>query len=53
MYNMCSDPRFELENVKEERNNAARKVTRLSGTDDERAREMERLAEENARAWGD
>ena len=50
-YNMCSDLRFELENAKEERDNAARKVTRLSGTDDERAQEMERLAEDCARAW--
>ena len=37
--------------MKEERDNAARKMTRLSGTDDERAQEMERLAEDCARAW--
>ena len=45
--------------MKEERDNAVRKVTRFSGrererereTDDERAQEMERLAENCARAW--
>ena len=51
MYNMCTDLRFELENVKQEKEEAVRKANRLGGTDDERAHEMERLAEDNVRAW--
>ena len=49
MYNMCSDLRFELENVKEERDNAVRKVTRFSGA--ERERERERLMMNVLKKW--
>lgn len=48
MYNMCADVRFELEVVKDERDEAKRKAIRLAGPRDERAKEMERMAEDAA-----
>ena len=51
MYNMCSDLRFELEKVKEERDSAIMKLTRSSGTEDDHAVEMEKMAEDCARTW--
>ena len=35
MYNMCSELRFELEAVKEERDKTQKKAIRIAGTDDE------------------
>ncbi|CAK9003611.1 unnamed protein product [Durusdinium trenchii] len=43
--------RFELEKVKEERDSAIMKLTRSSGTEDDHAVEMEKMAEDCARTW--
>ena len=48
---MCAELRFELEVVKEERDEARKKAIRVAGNDDERAQEMERMSEDVARAW--
>ncbi|CAK9019475.1 unnamed protein product, partial [Durusdinium trenchii] len=51
MYNMCNDLRFELENLKEERARTTMKMTGSSGTEDDHVAEMEKMAEDCARAW--
>ncbi|CAK9026497.1 unnamed protein product [Durusdinium trenchii] len=51
MYDMCTNLRFELEKVKEERDNMMMKLTGSKDTDDEHAVEMARMAEDCARAW--
>ncbi|CAK9030826.1 unnamed protein product [Durusdinium trenchii] len=51
MYDMCTNLRFELEKVKEERDNMMMKLTGSKDTDDEHAVEMARVAEDCARAW--
>ena len=48
---MRSELRFELEKVKEDRDNLMAKMTGYGGTQEEHAAELEKMAEDCARAW--